>query len=161
MNEQVSPGNFVRQYVLRHLDASLEDVQQEWTRKGHPKSKMPKQCDIYSAGSVVKKKYELDSFDDVPRKASSNVNELLRLMLKKAPGPIREASTVLPPLGRLRFQCCPLHQDHEEVEECPVTESGSCEYRRGIARRQPERKPSGTTRRQVRSETGMQKRQDR
>jgi hypothetical protein len=87
MNEQVSPGNFVRQYVLQHPDASLEDVQQEWIRKGHPKSKMPKQHNIYSVGSVVKKKYGLDSFDDVPRKSSDdlNVNELLRLMFKKHP----------------------------------------------------------------------------
>jgi hypothetical protein len=65
--------------VLTKPDITLEELQKEFDRQadklGFPKKDRPKtQQAIYQARSQVVKRWELESFDDVPRAADGSVN---------------------------------------------------------------------------------------
>lgn len=76
---QLSRSGWVRAKVLHRPDITLEQLQKEFDSEadklGFPKKDRPKsQQTIYQARSQVVKRWELESFEDVPRAADGTVN---------------------------------------------------------------------------------------
>lgn len=84
----IEKGTFIRRYIIMHPEAGLKEVQDAWTKQGHPENKKPNSSqDIYLARNLIKKKFGIDNINEIPKKKSGeiNVTGVLRLIRKRKP----------------------------------------------------------------------------
>jgi hypothetical protein len=86
--DSLKRATLIRRFVLRNPNANLEDLQKYWDKAGYPSASRPKKSqDLYLVRSVLKRKYGINSLDQIPLKKSGelNVTGLLRLVRKQKP----------------------------------------------------------------------------
>ncbi len=85
--ERGNQSRFVRQFVLSNPNVTWDQIAKAWEDGGNPKSSCPTKQMLYVARNNLKNKYDVDSLEKLPRKASGeiNISGLLRLLIKKRP----------------------------------------------------------------------------
>lgn len=86
-SQEITKSTFVRRLVLRNPNIALGEVGKLWNKAGMSSKDKPNQHDIYQAKSVIRKRYGINDFDQLPRKKSGEVNitGLMRLLRIKNP----------------------------------------------------------------------------
>jgi len=75
MKFELNRASFVRGQVLVNPDITLEELQSAYDKTNLPKLDRPKtESVIHSARSQLKKRWELESLDEVPRKSNGELN---------------------------------------------------------------------------------------
>lgn len=83
-SDSLSRSTYVRRMVLRNPEATLEQIQEAWIKDGNAESDLPKMHDIHVARNVLRRKYQVDEVQEIPRKTNGelNVTGILRLISK-------------------------------------------------------------------------------